>query len=853
MKKLLLLLFCLVCSQALIAQTVGPLIQTQWNQSEPYNSMCPEVDGTHCLASCGAAAMAQIVYYYRWPEHGSGKGSWHLESEVDWSQWHFPDLSGDYYDYDKMLLTYDANSSAEAINAVALLMRDIAYCGAVFSTSQSMSPSAAVLVDNFSYDYNLKHLPVGYFSQDDLVSIIRSELDAGRPVLLGGSNGSMGHAFLCDGYNDQGEFHFNYGWGGDSDSWSTIENCLFPVSMEINYNIKKSEGGEPGFNLCSDRDFKWLGGNKLYGNLLFETYFAHELMPEVALAVENSATHEVKYYFHHAIEPSSASKSVELVWDLNESLADGDYILYPVAHGTLRGTQWQKGYFRDLCQKEVLLTVKDGVKTFNNATLVDPVREGAVEIDGLCYELDDATATATLTYRNDKYANYGGDVVVPETITIGDKTYTITAVGEKAFQQCKFLENVVIGKNVATIGFGAFNGAAAKKINFAEGSLLTFVDGYAFYGGVFDEIILPEGVRDIGQAAFANSKIGSVTIPSTVTTWGNVCFATNSLTSVRINSTTPPDIEQCFRLNLGDADFAEYSDSEAYGIQASLLYVPAGCKSSYEQSAVWGNFGFILEPGDDDSFVSNITRDVVKQDGIIYQINGSKRIARVCAINEDVKDVAIANSLTLGGKELHVTSIGNKAFCGNFNSIVIPVNVESIEEQAFTLCTVDKLSFAEGSHLTSIAHFGLNDLTTKTLVLPEGLTTIGQMLVGVDDLTIPSTVTKMDENNYIYNIKHCRVSWTTPLEVTGLIDAGIYLDDATLHVPEGTKELYAAADSWKRFGTIVEDGGKSGIRSISNSDDLQSGVWYTLDGRQLQSKPTNKGVYIKKGCKIVIK
>jgi hypothetical protein len=127
------------------------------------------------------------------------------------------------------------------------------------------------------------------------------------------------------------------------------------------------------------------------------------------------------------------------------------------------------------------------------------------------------------------------------------------------------------------------------------------------------------------------------------------------------------------------------------------------------------------------------------------------------------------------------------------------------------------------------------------------------MLVGVDDFTIPSTVTKMDENNYIYNIKHCRVSWTTPLEVTGLIDAGIYLDDATLHVPEGTKELYAAADSWKRFGTIVEDGGKSGIRSISNSDDLQSGVWYTLDGRQLQSKPTNKGVYIKKGCKIVIK
>lgn len=852
MKKTLLLFFCLVCCRALMAQTVGPLIQTQWNQSAPYNSMCPEVDGVHCLASCGAAAMAQICYYYRWPEHGSGEGHWHLESEVEWSQWHFPDLSGDYYDYDKMLLTYDANSSEEAIQAVALLMRDIAYCGAVFSPSQSYSPGEAVLAENFSYDYGLKHLPVGYFSQDDLVTIIRSELDAGRPVLIGGSNGSMGHSFICDGYNDKGEFHFNYGWGGDSDGWSTIENCLFPISMELTYNIKKDEGGDPGFNLCSDRDFKWLGGNKLYGNYLFSTDFAHELMPEIALAVENTATHEVKYYFHYATDPARSLSPVELVWDFDESLADGDYILYPVAHGTLKGTQWQKGYFRDLCQKEVLLTVKDGVKTFNNATLVDPVRDGAVEADGLCYELDDAAGTAMLTYRNDKYASYAGDVVVPETITVGDKTYTVTAIGEKAFQQCRFLDNVVISKNVTYIGSSAFDEVSAKKISFAEGSQLTTVGGFAFYAGVFDEIILPEGVTDIGKAAFSNSKIGSVTIPSTVTAWGEVCFATNSLSSVHINSTTPPDIEQCFRTNTGDADYADYNDWIAYGIQASVLYVPAGCRSAYEQNAVWGTFGFILEPGDDDSFISSITRDVVKQDGISYQINGSKRIARVCDINDDVKDVAIANTLTLGSKELSVTSIGNKAFCDNYNSIVVPVNVESIEAQAFTMCTVDKMSFAEGSHLTNIAKNGLNGLTTKTLVLPEGLTTLGQMNVTVDDLTIPSTVVNMDENNYFTNIKHCRVSWTTPLEVAGLIGAGVNLADATLHVPEGTKDLYAASDSWKRFGTIIEDGGKSGIQAVTTADTIAT-PWYTLDGRQLQSQPTRKGIYLHQGRKIVIK
>ena len=852
MKKSLLLFFCLVCCRALMAQTVGPLIQTQWNQSAPYNSMCPEVDGIHCLASCGAAAIAQILYYHRWPEHGSGTGSWHLDGEVDWSQWHFPDLSGDYYDYDKMLLTYDENSSEEAIQAVALLIRDVAYCGAVFSTSQSYSPSNASLVDNFSYDYGLKHLPVGYFSQDDLVAIIRSELDAGRPVLLGGSNSSMGHEFICDGYRENNEFHFNYGWGGDSDGWSTIENCLFPVSMEITYNIKKNEGGEPGFNLCSDRDFKWLGGNKLYGNYLFDTYFAYELQPEVALAVENTSTHEVKYFCHHSIEPGRVSSSVELVWELEESLADGDYILYPVAHGKEKNKEWQKGYFRDLCQKEVLLTVKDGVKTFNNATLIDPVREGAVEADGLCYELDDAAGTAKLTYRNDKYASYAGDVVVPETITVGDKTYTVTTIGESAFQQCSYLESVTIGKNVATIDFGAFDQAKAKKISFAEGSQLTSVERFSFYAGEFAEIILPEGLATIGKCAFANSKIGSVTIPSTVTTWGGSCFDVHCLTSVRIASTTPPDIEQCFRTNIGDDDFSDFNNFGVYGIEASVLYVPAGCKSAYEQNAVWGTFGFILEPDDDDSFISSITRDAILVDGITYQINGSKRIVRACVVDDDIKDLVIPNTLTVGGKELTVISINNGCVSGNYNSVVIPASVETFERQAFNDCTIGQLTFEEGSRLTKIDEYGFNGFTIKTLVLPEGLTTIGRMHITVDDITIPSTVVNMSADNYFLDLKHCRVSWTTPLEVAGLIGDNVKLDKATLHVPEGTKDLYAAADSWKRFGTIVEDGGKSGIQAVTTADTVAT-PWYTLDGRQLQSQPTRKGIYLHNGRKIVIK
>ena len=249
----------------LVAKTVGPLIQTQWDQGYPYNLMCPEIDGQHCLTSCGATAMAQICYYYRWPEHGMGTGAWHLD-EGNVVNWHYPDLTKDYYEYDKMLLTYDENSSEDSKKAVALLMRDVAYLGAVFGLSKSGSPGAIALAEIFGYDEGMRHLEFGYYSQEDFESIIRSELDAGRPVLIDGSNGIDGHDFICDGYNDNGEFHFNYGWGGNSDGWSTLDNCLFPLSMSLTFNIKKNESGETGFTLCSNRDFKWVGGNKLYGH-----------------------------------------------------------------------------------------------------------------------------------------------------------------------------------------------------------------------------------------------------------------------------------------------------------------------------------------------------------------------------------------------------------------------------------------------------------------------------------------------------------------------------------------------------------------------------------------------------------
>lgn len=819
MKKLFVMI-CALCSQLLMAQTVGPLIQTQWDQAAPFNCMIPEKDGQHCLASCGAAAMAQICYYHRWPEHGMGEGDWHFDDGNPVRT----DLTLDYYEYDKMLLTYNESSSEEALKATALLIRDVAFLGAVFSLEESFSPSVQGLAMCFGYDKGMLHLDRDYCTDEDFKAVIRAELDAGRPVYMSGSNSSMGHSFVCDGYRDNDEFHFNYGWAGKYDGWATLEDFLFPVSMTIDYNIKKDEGGAPGFTLSSNQDFKWIGANRLYGSYYLFCHVPWGTKRQMALAVENTATHEVQYLYIY--QPSSGEEKFEHIWELDADLADGDYILYPVAQDATNNSDWKKSYFRDLCQSEVNLTVKDGVKSFVNAHLYDPVREGAVEAEGLCYELDENAGTASLTYRNDKYASYMGDIVIPETITVGEKTYTVTAIGESAFKECKFLDNLRIAKTITTIGWGAFSQCAINQVTFAEGSQLKTIDDFAFYSDDIKEIVLPEGLVTVGSSAFGNAYIGNLTIPSTLTNWGQACFETTTLKSVHINSTTPPVIEPCFRMSDNENGFSDFFDIywASCDISATVLYVPAGTKTAYAQADVWKEFGFTLEPGDDDSFVSQIVRDGITVDGIAYQINGYKGIARAIVIREDMTDVVFKNDIKLGDKTLAVTGLtgnpqGDRLIRKDYNSVVVPASIETLGKGFISEATLGSLTFEDGSHLKTIEDDAITLLTTKSpLVLPEGLKTISGLTLRDADITIPESVTTI-ENNMFYNLKHVRVAWPTPLAASNLFnkgqfEAGNNIDDATLHVPEGAKDLYAAADGWKLFSKIVE-GNDDGLGDVN--------------------------------------
>jgi len=191
---------------------VGPLLTTTWNQSAPYNALCP----AGCPTGCYPTALAQVMNYWKWPKVTTGR----LEDPKT-GIFNGEDFSGHTYDWDNMLDNYGGGYNAAQAEAIAKLMADI---GTAFHTNYKPEGSptnfrAEPLYNNFSYSPDIKE--VKGETAADLQSQLKAELDLLRPVLYCGnpSGGGGRHALVCDGYTSNNYFHFNYGWGGKSDGY----------------------------------------------------------------------------------------------------------------------------------------------------------------------------------------------------------------------------------------------------------------------------------------------------------------------------------------------------------------------------------------------------------------------------------------------------------------------------------------------------------------------------------------------------------------------------------------------------------------------------------------------------------
>ena len=203
---------------------IAPLIHTKWNQTAPYNDLCPTIDGKHCPSGCTATAMAQIMKYHNYPLHGTGSHSYTLKNIKKPISANFGATT---YDWNAMLDEYDANSPTASRKAVATLMYhagvavDMKYSS--IESGASDFNAATALIHYFNYDKGIMYLERNYYSLPEWKNIIYNELRARRPLLYGGvSEDGGGHEFVCDGYqyrDGEDYFHINWGWGGISDGY----------------------------------------------------------------------------------------------------------------------------------------------------------------------------------------------------------------------------------------------------------------------------------------------------------------------------------------------------------------------------------------------------------------------------------------------------------------------------------------------------------------------------------------------------------------------------------------------------------------------------------------------------------
>ena len=202
-------------------QIIEPLIETKWGQNAPFNLFCFTTDNQQAVTGCVATALAQIMYYHKWPQSATTA----IPAYSSYSE-----LPATTFDWNAMKPRYTEplfETEAQK-NAVATLFE---YCGHAVEMSYGTGGSGAstaeipgALKNYFGYQNNAVEVNRSGYDASKWEDLIYHELQYARPVIYSATTSSnSAHAFICDGYDGYGLFHINWGWAGLSDGYYRLQ------------------------------------------------------------------------------------------------------------------------------------------------------------------------------------------------------------------------------------------------------------------------------------------------------------------------------------------------------------------------------------------------------------------------------------------------------------------------------------------------------------------------------------------------------------------------------------------------------------------------------------------------------
>ena len=219
------------------ADAVQPLLKSKWGQDYPYSKLTQYVTG------CVATAVAQVMYYHKWPAQGKGQESYTVKFD---NTVRSADFTKSHYDWDNMLPDYNRRIvTTKQEDAVALLMNDVGIATNMQYTdraSGTQSYMAERALRNY-FDYDASMVTRSYEGIDNFIEIVKKELRNGFPLYISGdSKIGGGHAWVCDGFDEEDKFHMNFGWNGQANGYYSL------ATLSVTSTGSEFNGAQHSFN-----------------------------------------------------------------------------------------------------------------------------------------------------------------------------------------------------------------------------------------------------------------------------------------------------------------------------------------------------------------------------------------------------------------------------------------------------------------------------------------------------------------------------------------------------------------------------------------------------------------------------
>lgn len=496
----------------------------------------------------------------------------------------------------------------------------------------------------------------------------------------------------------------------------------------------------------------------------------------------------------------------------------------------------------------------------------------------LTFTLDEATKTASVAC-NDKNL-VAADI--PATVSAYGADYTVTSIDAWTFYNCPSLTSVTIPPTIATIGSFAFAScpvlervnisdiAAWCAIEFGNGFSNPLMAGHNIYidGEKIEHLTVPEGVASLPASCFNGASFTTVSLPASLTEIGDLAFyECTALTAIDI-----PDAVQTVGTSAFDGCTALAAAELPAGLQVISPYTFNNCSAL---TAI-GIPAAVTEIGTD-AFAGCTALTTVD----IADVGAWCRIAMA---NDNANPLKTATELLLDGSPLTelevpagVTEIPGYRFmtCPGITSLSLPGSLTTIGENAFEGCT--GLTAVEiPAAVTFLGEYAFYDCSAITsATLPAGITAIGNGTFGectsLTAITVPEGVESIAFGAFFECTSLASASLPSTLKslgksafygCTALEELTVHaatpptaksstftVYTATLRVPAESRALYSATEPWSKFAAIETIG--SGVDVPVAGDAGRE--YYDLEGRPAGTAPTEPGIYVGRGGKIIVK